>query len=79
MNVMSLYFPVNTPGGLLQIGDLHAAMGDGDLNGAGIEVSGSATVTLDVIKDFHLDRPLVEIEDHWYTTAARDTYKKTIF
>lgn len=74
----TLYFPVNTPGGLLQIGDLHAAMGDGELDGAALEVSGSATVTVDVIKDFHLDRPVVETENRWYTTAARDTYEETL-
>lgn len=74
----TLYFPVNTPGGLLQIGDLHGAMGDGELDGAALEVSGAATVTFDVIKNFHLDRPVVETKDRWYTTAARDTYEETL-
>lgn len=74
----TVYFPVNTPGALLQIGDLHGAMGDGELDGAGLECSGSATVTVEVIKDFHLDRPLIETEDSWYTTAARDTYEETL-
>ncbi len=74
----TLYFPVNTPGGLLQIGDLHGAMGDGELDGAALEVSGAATVTVDVIKDFHLDRPVVETRDRWYTTAARDTYEEAL-
>lgn len=74
----TVYFPVNTPGALLQIGDLHGAMGDGELDGAGLECSGSATVTLEVIKDFHLDRPLIETEDCWYTTAARETYEESL-
>lgn len=74
----TVYFPINTPGALLQIGDLHGAMGDGELDGAGLECSGSATVTVEVIKDFHLDRPLIETEDSWYTTAARDTYEETL-
>lgn len=74
----TVYFPVNTPGALLQMGDLHGAMGDGELDGAGLECSGSATVTVDIIKDFHLDRPLIETEDSWYTTAARDTYEETL-
>lgn len=74
----TVYFPVHTPGALLQIGDLHGAMGDGELDGAGLECSGSAAVTVDVIKDFHLDRPLIETEDSWYTTAARDTYEESL-
>ena len=53
-------------------------MGDGELDGAGLECSGSATVTLEVIKDFHLDRPLIETEDCWYTTAARETYEESL-
>lgn len=74
----TVYFPINTPGALLQIGDLHGAMGDGELDGAALECSGSATVTLDVIKGVTLDRPLIETQDRWYTTAARDTYEETL-
>ncbi|NLM06561.1 MAG: acetamidase [Tissierellia bacterium] len=74
----TVYFPVNVPGGLLQIGDIHGAMGDGELNGAGLECSGSATVTVDVIKNFHLDRPVVETEDFWYTIAARESYEEAL-
>lgn len=73
-----LYFPVNTPGALLQIGDLHGAMGDGELSGAGLEVAGAATVKVELIKDFKLNRPLIETTDRWYTTAARDTYSEAL-
>lgn len=74
----TLYFPVNAPGGLLQIGDLHGAMGDGELDGAALECSGSATVTVDVIKGVNLERPVLETSDRWYTTAARDTYEEAL-
>lgn len=74
----TVYFPVNVPGAMLQIGDLHGAMGDGELDGAGLECSGSATVTVDIIKDFRLDRPLIETKDRWYTTAARDSYEEAL-
>lgn len=74
----TLYLPVNTPGGLLQIGDLHGAMGDGELDGAALECSGAVTVTVDVIKNKSLARPLLETEDRWYTTAARDTYEEAL-
>ncbi len=74
----TLYFPVYVAGGLLQIGDLHGAMGDGELDGAGLECSGSATVTVDVIKNVELGRPVLETEDRWYTTAARDNYEEAL-
>lgn len=74
----TLYFPVNVSGGLVQIGDLHGAMGDGELDGAGLECSGSATITVDVIKGVELERPVIETEDRWYTTAARDTYEEAL-
>jgi acetamidase/formamidase len=35
----TMYLPVNVPGGLLYIGDGHAAQGDGELNGSGLETS----------------------------------------
>lgn len=73
-----VYFPVNVEGGLLQIGDLHGAMGDGELDGAGLECSGSATVTVEVIKNVELERPVIETEDRWYTTAARDSYEEAL-
>ncbi|MFP3514397.1 acetamidase, partial [Peribacillus sp. SIMBA_075] len=41
----------------------HAAMGDGEISVSGIEVPGSATVQLDVIKGSHLKHPLLENEE----------------
>lgn len=70
----SLYLPVNVDGALLQIGDLHALMGDGELSGAGLEIQGSATVTVDVIKDFSLNRPLLETESMWYAIGSGPDY-----
>ena len=34
----TVYLPVNVKGGLLYIGDGHAAMGDGEIAGSAIEV-----------------------------------------
>jgi formamidase len=43
-----LYLPVDVPGALLSIGDLHFAQGDGEVCGTAIEVAGSVTVVLHV-------------------------------
>ncbi|WP_026694227.1 acetamidase/formamidase family protein [Peribacillus kribbensis] len=54
-----IYFPVFTEGALFGLGDMHAAMGDGEVGVSGIEVSGTAVVTLDVIKGTSLNYPLL--------------------
>src|SRR5699024_4960886 len=41
----TLYFPVFQEGALFATGDFHAAMGDGEVSGTGIEVPGEVTVT----------------------------------
>ena len=39
-----VYFPVQVPGGLFSVGDLHYAQGDGEVCGTAIELAGAATV-----------------------------------
>jgi amidase len=46
----TLYLPVSVPGALLFLGDGHAAMGDGEVDGTAIEVSMRVRVKVDVIK-----------------------------
>lgn len=73
-----LYFPVNVPGALFQLGDLHGAMGDGEIIGAGLEIAGTVEVTLNVIKQFKSDRPILETEDKWYTIATSSHYDEAL-
>ena len=44
-------FPVQVPGALFSIGDLHFAQGDGETCGTGIEMAGAATARFRVIKN----------------------------
>lgn len=44
-----VYLPVNVPGGLLSLGDIHALMGDAEITGTALETSGDVTVTVDVL------------------------------
>jgi amidase len=41
-----LYLPVNVPGALLSLGDVHALMGDAEITGTALETSGDVTVTI---------------------------------
>lgn len=55
----ALYLPVNTPGALLAMGDLHARMGDGEVEVCGVEIAGAVTVKVSVIKNCGLPTPFL--------------------
>ncbi|HMZ81651.1 MAG TPA: acetamidase/formamidase family protein [Acidobacteriota bacterium] len=52
-----LWLPVFHPGGLLSIGDLHAAMGTGEPTCIAIETSGQVTVRIDLIPKAGIESP----------------------
>ena len=66
----TLYLPVNVPGAMLAMGDLHAAMGDGEVVVTGIEIAGEVTVKVDLIKNKKLSDPMVETKTAFYTIAS---------
>lgn len=66
----SVQLPVFCEGALLSIGGLRALMGDGKLNGNGIEVGGSVKVTVKVLKNHSIHNPRVYTEDRFYTIAS---------
>lgn len=74
----TLYFPVHTKGALFGLGDMHAAMGDGEVSGAGVEVSGTATVTLDVIKGEEIAQPMLENDDVFTQIASAETLDEAV-
>ena len=47
----TVFLPVQVPGALLSIGDLHALMSRGESSFVAIEAAGRVTVTVDVVKD----------------------------
>src|ERR1700758_2103425 len=66
----TVYFPVNVKGGLLYLGDGHAAMGDGEAAGSAIEVPLKARVQLSVIKGRTIDWPEFENDAAIMTVGA---------
>ncbi|WP_018152666.1 acetamidase/formamidase family protein [Leeia oryzae] len=66
----TLYLPVNVDGALFALGDLHAAMGDGEVSVCGLEIQGKVTVRLSVIKERALPTPMVKTADAIYTIAS---------
>ncbi|MFC5602824.1 acetamidase/formamidase family protein [Sporosarcina koreensis] len=69
----TLYFPVFAEGALFALGDLHAAMGDGEVSVSGVEVAGEVTVTLEVIKDVSLRHPMLENEEAFTQIVSAST------
>jgi len=66
----TLLLPVNVPGALLALGDLHAVMADGEIGISGVEISGTVTLTIDLIKGKELPLPMITNEDHVMTLAS---------
>lgn len=69
-----LYFPVTVDGGLFQLGDVHAAMGDGELCGTGLEVPAEVTVRLTVLKKPAPELPIMLAKNKWYVVGHGKNY-----
>lgn len=67
----TLFLPVNVPGALLAMGDLHAVMGDGEVAVCGVEIAGKVMVEVKVIKGKKWPLPLLVTEDHLITINSQ--------
>ena len=65
----TVYFPVFEPGALFFLGDGHAAQGDGEIVGSGIEISMDVKFRLDLVKDKAIGWPRGE-NSEWIFTAG---------
>lgn len=72
----TIYLPVNVEGALLAMGDMHAAMGDGEIMGAGLEVAGEIEVEVEVLKDAQFPLPFIETEKLYITLGSRETMEE---
>lgn len=68
-----VYLPVRVDGALFALGDLHASMGDGEMCGTGLEISGEVDVRIHVIPSFDLRWPASEYNDVYYVHTNGDT------
>jgi amidase len=50
---------------MFAVGDMHAAMGDGEICGTGVEIAGEVTVRFAVVKDRQAEWPVTELPDRW--------------
>ena len=78
MDVLSLapgskvYLPISVEGALLAVGDVHAAMGEGEVLGTGIEIGSVVTLTVNVIKAKSIKHPLIETKDSYEIVVSNE-------
>ncbi|MBN2555188.1 MAG: acetamidase/formamidase family protein [Anaerolineales bacterium] len=65
-----LYLTVQVEGGMIGVGDLHAAMGDGEIVVVGAEVSGIVHLKPDLVSMPGLPTPFLETEDAVMTICS---------
>ena len=70
----TLYLPVNVPGGLLSMGDLHAAMGTAEPTWVSLEAAGHATLRIGVEKGSSLAFPRLRCAGEIYFLGIAEGY-----
>jgi amidase len=68
-----VYLPTYHDGAMVSIGDVHAAMGDGEVCGTGIEVPAEIVLRLSAAREMDVKRPMIETPTEWISFAAART------
>lgn len=66
---VTVYFPVLVPGALIHVGDGHAAQGDGEIVGTGIEISFEVQFSVRLTKGHSIGWPRGENGTHIFTVG----------
>lgn len=74
----TVYLPVEQPGGLLYIGDAHAAQGDGETSQFALETSMDVTFTATLLKKSRIATPRVETATHYWAIGQSGTAEDAI-
>ncbi len=74
----TVFLPVEVPGALLSVGDLHAVMARGESSFVAIEVAGRATVSVDVVKDRAIRAPQLDTGDDYVCVGLGDPVQDSI-
>ncbi|SDX95033.1 acetamidase/formamidase family protein [Salimicrobium album] len=69
----TLYFPVFQKGALLSLGDLHAAMGDGEVSVSGVEIPAEVTLTVETLKTESISYPMLEDGEGAAAIVSKET------
>ena len=72
----TLWLPVIIPGAGLSLGDVHAAMGDGEVSGTGVEIEATVTIGVDLHEDLSISGPIVTTPEKTVFLASEVTAEK---
>ena len=75
----TLYFPVFHKGAIFSLGDVHAAMGDGEIMVSGVEIAADVKVKLSVIKGLSIETPMLENNDICGVIYSHEEIEKAVF
>lgn len=68
----TVYLPVGVKGAMLSIGDVHAAMGYGEVLGTGIEIGSTVTAHVELIKGREQKHPVIETAESFEIAVSGD-------
>ena len=68
--------PVLTDGGGVFVGDLHAAMGDGEMTATGCEVGGFVRMRINLVKHQQIPGPRLRFGSSWATLATSRDFRE---
>lgn len=74
----TVYLPVQVPGALLSIGDLHAVMARGESSFVAIEIAGRATVSVDVVKGRPIRGPQLDTGTDYLCVGLGDPVQDSV-
>jgi amidase len=70
--------PVLTPGAGLFVGDVHAAMGDGELTATGCEFGANVQLRVNLVKDQPIPGPRIRFGQVWATLATSQDFRQAM-
>jgi acetamidase/formamidase len=74
----TIYLPVFVEGGLLMMGDVHAAQGHGEIIGGAIETSGKIHCTINLMKNRALESPRIRDAKHLMAIGVANELRAAI-
>ena len=63
---------------MFAVGDMHAAMGDGEICFTGVEIAGEVDVRFDVLQGKQATWPVTELHDRWVPHATATDYAEAL-
>jgi amidase len=73
-----IFFPVRQPGGMFAVGDMHAAMGAGEICFTGVEIAGEVDIRFGLLKAKQATWPVTELADRWLPHATAPEYGEAL-